>query len=311
MELASSAWRRRAGQIAVTCALATVVVVNHSALVGVVALFVLVVPFEKLFPRHPQSLRRPGLGTDLAYGIGQPVLRVVTLVAGLPIAILSLAWLPGLLLRPVVGALPLGARAVFGVVLFDFIAYWGHRWSHEVPFLWRFHAVHHSSERMDWLSGVRVHPFDGAVIAPALVGLLAAGFSPRTTGAIAIVQVVSGLFLHANVRWRLRPLQRVVATPEFHHWHHSSEADALNTNFAAFLPVWDVVFGTAFLPADRRPAVYGTTTPVPAGLVPQLVEPMHGLTNPLVAMRHPVTASRQLRAALRRGAAQVVAATRR
>ena len=70
---------------------------------------------------------------------------------------------------------------------------------------------------------------------------------------LAVVQIVTGLFLHANVRWRWRPLHRVVITPEFHHWHHADEAVADNSNYSVFLPVWDILFGTYLMPADRRP----------------------------------------------------------
>jgi len=303
--------RRLWGSAALVVFLAGVVAFYPAALAPVALLLVVVVPFEKLFPRHRQPFLRPGLGTDLAWGIAQPVLKLVAVAAGVVIGLASLAWLPGLLLRPLVASMPFRARAVVAVVLFDALAYWGHRWSHEVGFLWRFHCVHHSSERMDWISGVRSHPLDGTVLAPPVVVLLAAGFGAQLTGALAIVQIVIGLFLHANVRWRWRPLQRIVATPEFHHWHHSSEPDALNTNFSGILPIWDLLFGTFFMPAGRRPEVYGTATPVPDGFFAQLLCPFRGLRNPALVLRHPIAELRRTGAALRRGATQIRAASRR
>jgi sterol desaturase/sphingolipid hydroxylase (fatty acid hydroxylase superfamily) len=304
--------RRRWGAAALVAFLAAVVAAYPGALAPVALLAVVVVPCEKLFPRHRQPFLRPGLGTDLAWGIAQPALKLVGTAAGIVIALASLAWLPGLLLRPLVTRLPLEVRAVLAVVLFDALAYWGHRWSHQVGFLLRFHSVHHSSERMDWISGVRSHPLDGTVLAPPVVVLLAAGFGVRITGVLAVIQVVTGLFLHANVRWRWRPLQRIVATPEFHHWHHSSEADALDSNYSAFLPIWDLLFGTFFMPAGgRRPQVYGTATPVPEGFFAQLLCPFRGLRNPALALRHPIAELRRLRSALRRGAGQIRAASRR
>jgi sterol desaturase/sphingolipid hydroxylase (fatty acid hydroxylase superfamily) len=297
---------------AVIAFLAVVVVVYPSALAPVVLLLVVVVPFERIFPRHHQRFFRPGLGTDLAWGIAQPALKLFAAAFGVVIALASLAWLPALLLRPLVASMPFWVRSALAVVLFDALAYWGHRWSHEVGFLWRFHSVHHSSERMDWISGVRSHPLDGTVLAPPIVVLLAAGFGARLTGVLAVIQIVTGLFLHANVRWRWRPLQRIVATPEFHHWHHSSEADALNTNYSAFLPIWDLLFGTFFLPGGgRRPQVYGTATPVPDGFLAQLWHPFRGLRNPARALRHPVAELRRTIAALRRGAVQIRDASRR
>ena len=187
---------------------------DPSALGVVVFLFVVVVPFERLFPRHRQPFRRPALGTDLAYGLLQPLLAPGR--AGLGIVIgRSPAW-PGCracAIRPLVDALPGALRVAAGVLLFDLVTYWVHRWSHEVPFLWRFHSVHHSTEHLDWISGLRAHPFDGALLAPPFVFLLAAGFGAELAGVLAAVQVVIGLFLHANVRWRWRLLHRVVITP--------------------------------------------------------------------------------------------------
>jgi len=285
--------------------------INPAPIVGVILLFVLVVPFEKLFPRHRQRLRRPGLGTDLVYGLAGRGLAVAGLVVGAVIGVLSLLWVPGLLLRPVVGLLPGPLKVGVAFVLFDLLVYWAHRWSHEVPFLWRFHVIHHSSKQMDWVSGVRAHPLDGIVVAPVFVFLVAAGFNPKLSGAFVIVQLVVGLFLHANVRWRWRPLHRVVITPEFHHWHHADEIDAHYTNYSTFLPVWDLMFGTYFMPAVRRPQVYGAVDFVPESLTGQLWQPLRGLPTPWSVGRHPVVSGRRLRINLRRGWQQIVTSSTR
>ena len=287
------------------------VAMNVLSVLVVPVLFVLVVPFEKLFPRHRQRVRRPAVGTDIAYAVAQPLMVVAGTAVAVTVAVASLAWLPGLAVRPLVSMLPSTPRLVLGVVLFDMVSYWAHRWSHEVPFLWRFHAVHHSTEHLDWISGFRSHPFDGALVAPPFIFLLAAGFSAEFAGALAIIQLVTGLFLHANVRWRLRPLQRVVATPEFHHWHHADEAEAHNTNYAILLPVWDVLFGSYRVPNDRRPQVYGVGGSVPPGLVAQLIHPLAGLHRPQWIVRHPVAELRHLRRAVPRGVRQVIACSRR
>ena len=297
--------RRRVAALVVLALIGVIVAFNAGQLLGIVALFVLVVPFEKLFPRHDQRLRRPGLGTDLAYGISAPVLTAAGGLVGGVIGVLCLAWVPGLALRPVVTALPDVIRIVTGILLFDLAGYWVHRWIHEVPFLWRFHKIHHSSARLDWISGARGHPLDGAIVAAPFVFLFAAGFSLALTGALLVVQLVIGLFLHANVNWRWAPLHRVVITPEFHHWHHANERDAHNSNYSGFLPLWDLLFGTYFMPKQRRPQVYGVSEPVPAGLLAQLWHPFRGLRNPLREMRHPILATRHAAAALRRGVGQI------
>jgi sterol desaturase/sphingolipid hydroxylase (fatty acid hydroxylase superfamily) len=269
-------------------------------LVAVVVLFALIVPFEKLFPRHRgQRVRRPAVGTDIAYAVATPALSVVSVAVAIVVGLASLAWVPGLLVRPLVAMVPDAAMPLLGIALFDVAIYWVHRWSHEVPFLWRFHAIHHSTTTLDWVSGFRNHPFDGAIIAPPFVFLIAAGFSPEFTGVLAIVQVVTGLFLHANVRFRWRPLHRIVITPEFHHWHHTNEPDAWNSNYSVFLPLWDLVFGTYYMPTDRRPSRYGVNEAIPTGFGAQLLHPLRGAPNPVRVVRHPWRSLRALAAGVR------------
>jgi len=250
---------------------------GNDAVLGIVGLFVVSWPFERFFRRHPVPIRRLALRTDLAYAASQPALQVVSLVVGIIIGVLSLAWIPGLLLRPFVTSLPLQAQVIGGFLLFDFLAYWTHRWAHTVPVFWRFHQVHHSTRHLDWVSGFRAHPLDGIFIAPIIVLFIAAGIDNRITGALAIIQFLVGLGAHLNVRFRLRPLWPVVMTPEFHHWHHELRPEAHSTNFSIFLPVWDIVFGSYRMPRNERPEHYGIPGPMPDGIVQQLIFPMCGL----------------------------------
>lgn len=271
----------------------------------VAVLFALIVPFEKLFPRHRQRVRRPLMLTDIAYAISQPVLGAVGVAAALVIGVASLAWVPGLAIRPLVSLLPGPIQMLTGIALFDLAIYLVHRWSHEIPFLWRFHSIHHSTEHLDWVSGFRGHPFDGAIAAPPFLFLLGAGFSAEFSGALAVIQIVTGLFLHANVRWRWRPLHRVVITPEFHHWHHANEPDAINTNYSVFLPLWDILFKTYYMPADRRPQRYGVSEPIPASIPGQILHPFRDLPPIWWYLRHPLRATRRIAGSVRRGIPQV------
>ena len=304
--------RRVIEAAAVLAIVATALAFDRSPLVIGAVVFVLVVPFEKLFPRHRgQRIRRPHLRTDLAYLLAGPVLNVLGLWVAVVVGVVSLFWIPGLALRPLVALIPAAALPVAGVLAFDLAVYWVHRWSHEVPFLWRFHAVHHSTEHLDWVSGFRAHPFDGALLAPPFVFLLAAGFRPELAGVFVVVQIVTGLFLHANVRWRLRPLQRIVITPEFHHWHHTNDPRAIHSNYSVFLPVWDQVFGTYYVPADRRPDRYGIDEYMPAGMVAQLRWPLRGAGNPVRAVRRPWSAAKGLLRFVRQLVGQIVRSTTR
>jgi sterol desaturase/sphingolipid hydroxylase (fatty acid hydroxylase superfamily) len=157
--------------------------------------------------------------------------------------------------------------------------YWGHRWSHEWPWLWRFHAVHHSATHLNFLVNTRAHPIDMVFTRLCGVALLyATGLAnvvgPHPTLAPALILFLGStwsFFIHANLRWRLGPLEEVIATPAFHHWHHTFD-DHKDHNYAAMLPVFDRLFGTFYLP-KAWPADYGTATPMPDDLVGQLLEP--------------------------------------
>jgi sterol desaturase/sphingolipid hydroxylase (fatty acid hydroxylase superfamily) len=271
--------RHRAGQLAIVAVIGAIsFVVEPSAAFGIAVIFALIEPFEKLFPRHRgQRVRRGGLGTDLVFAVASPVLSFIGLAIAIVAGVMSFAWLPGLVLRPIVSVLPTPLLVITGALLFDLAGYWVHRFAHENATLWRFHWIHHSSEHLDWLSGVRVHPLDGVLIGPPVLLLIAAGFPADVTGGIAVAQIVIGLFLHANVRWRLRPLHRIVATPDFHHWHHANEPEAVHTNYAAFLPLWDQLFGTFRIPRDRQPLRYGIDDPLPTNFVGLLIHPFAGL----------------------------------
>ncbi len=249
------------------------IALGNEAVGAIVALFVISWPLERFWRRHPVPVRRLALRTDLAYAAASPALQFVGLIAAVALAVLSLAWIPGLALRPLVGAMPGWLRTTAGILLFDVLIYWTHRWSHTVPLFWRFHSIHHSTRHLDWVSGFRAHPLDGAFIAPAFAFVLAAGFDPQITGALAVVQFVVGIWAHLNVRWRMRPLRYLVLTPDFHHWHHANERDAINSNFSTLLPVWDVLFGTFRVPAGPGPQRYGVDEPVPLSIGRQLLYP--------------------------------------
>lgn len=310
--LRGAGWRRSALRLAALVLVALSLYLDPSVLAAVAVLFVVVVPMEKLFPRHRgQRVRRPGWGTDVAYALFMPLSEGVAIVVALPLAVATLAWLPGLALRPLVGLLPPAAKMVVGFLLFDLTLYWVHRWSHEIPLLWRFHQIHHSPKKLDWISGFRNHPFDGALVSFPLVALLAAGFDLETTGVLAALGIAVGLFLHANVRWRLRPLWRIVMTPEFHHWHHSNTPDAFFTNYSITVPWWDILFGTYRMPVDQRPGNYGINDPVPDGIVAQLALPLRGAPKVRSILRHPWRSVRAFYRGLFAVAVEIWAVTRR
>jgi sterol desaturase/sphingolipid hydroxylase (fatty acid hydroxylase superfamily) len=168
---------------------------------------------------------------------------------------------------------PLWLQTIEIYLLVDFLGYWSHRLFHG-SLWWPFHAVHHSSEDLDWMSSIRVHPVNEVVgnLCRA-VPVLFLGLNPLVTVSSAPVLTLYAIFLHANVDWDFGPLRGVVASPVFHRWHHSREPEAVDMNFAGLFPVWDMLFGTYYMPRDRVPVNFGIHEPMPAGYLRQLTHP--------------------------------------
>ena len=230
------------------------------AVVGIALLFLLFVPLEKAFALRKQRVFRPGLLTDLTHILVNNALSTVAVIALVVIAAIPVFWIRRF---DVVGGLPTEAAIVLAVALVALGNYWGHRLTHQVPFLWRFHSVHHSIEQMDWVASGRLHPLDqGFTQAFTIFPLFLLGYGAGVFGGVAVFITLLALFQHANVRLRFPGLRWVINTPEWHHWHHASDDEARDKNFG--LPVVDKIFGTAYLPRGQRPVGFGTRSPVPA-----------------------------------------------
>ena len=168
-----------------------------------------------------------------------------------------------------------GIGREIALVLADLFQYGAHRLMHAVPFLWRFHAIHHSSTEMDWLAGSRLHLVDILVTrATSFLPLFALGLDEGVLTAYLVFVSFQAVLIHGNVRFRFGRLRWLLATPEFHHWHHSAEAEALDKNFAVHVPGIDWLLGTAYLP-DRWPDRYGIEgDPVPETYLAQITWPL-------------------------------------
>ena len=139
--------------------------------------------------------------------------------------------------------------------------------------LWKFHAIHHSSRDLDWLSASRLHPVNEVVTKLAqVVPLYLLGFRGEALASVVPILTFWAIFIHANVRWDFGPLRYVIATPRFHRWHHTSEEEGLDKNFAGLFPWIDLLFGTFYMP-NRQPVTFGVRDDVPTGLLGQLAYP--------------------------------------
>jgi len=154
-------------------------------------------------------------------------------------------------------ALPFWGQCVFYVVVSDFAHYWIHRGFHVAPF-WKYHAVHHSSEHLEWISAARFHPFNQLADAILIdVVLLLSGISPKIFLVIGPFNVFSSALVHANLNWTFGPLKYVLAGPVFHRWHHTLPAEGGEKNYAGTFSLFDVIFGTFYMPEGKLPERYG------------------------------------------------------
>ncbi len=256
-------------------------------------------PLERLWPAIPgQRWRRPGLRTDLAYWFFTPLVTkgltrfavivavvVMAVAAGMPLEREAIqAWLadPSRAVR----RQPAWLQAIEVLLIGDFVGYWTHRLFHGRR-LWRYHSVHHASRHLDWLSSVRLHPVNDAVARMSgVVPILLLGFPPTVLAAYVPFLTLWAILLHANLRWSFGPFRYVIASPTFHRWHHTSEDEGLDKNFAGLFPVLDVIFGTFYMPAGQQPQRFGLKDEVvPEGLLGQLAYPFRRAARPRVEPR--------------------------
>jgi sterol desaturase/sphingolipid hydroxylase (fatty acid hydroxylase superfamily) len=248
--------------------------------VWLLILSVLFVPLERLFSLNKQPVFRKAIALDLGYYFLGSVVPALVLSAPLGVV----AWgahrlMPGDVVAAIAN-LPIWLRAALAMVVGETGFYWGHRWTHEIPLLWRFHAIHHSATQLDFLVSSRAHPVDMVftrlcgLIPLYVLGLAGPLGSSGSAIAVAVLLVGSmwGFFIHANLRWRFGPLEWLISSPAFHHWHHTLTGP-VNHNYAPMLPWLDAVFGTLHLPRGQWPTQYGTDTPVAGSLAAQLVQP--------------------------------------
>jgi len=252
-------------------------IIGLAAAFGVLTVFYAAI--ARLWPSVPgQRIVRRGFWTDCVYWLWTPIVtKAITPIAIAIVALPVVAFFGlhyatltqghGLLSRQ-----PLWAQGLEVFVIGDFLGYWQHRLFHGRS-LWRFHAVHHSSTELDWLSSVRLHPVNdiGSKLIVA-VPLIALGFNFAPVALYAPITTFYAIMVHANVKWDLGPFRAAFVSPAFHRWHHTKAEEGQDKNFAGAFPLWDILFGTYYMPR-RQPVVFGIDDPMPAGIIGQMLQP--------------------------------------
>jgi len=169
-----------------------------------------------------------------------------------------LAWVGPAPFQQMVEHIPYLPQVLLCVLVADLMEYATHRAYHEVPWLWKFHAVHHSVKTLDWLAGSRLHLFEiTATRVAVLAPLFLLGFEKSVIDTYIIIVGFQAVFIHANIHLSWGPLKYLIVTPNFHHWHHSSEEEAIDRNYAAHFAFLDYLFGTAVKTTREFPKEYG------------------------------------------------------
>lgn len=246
-------------------------------LLNIILMCVVFVPIERLLGRREQPIFRYEWREDLLYFlISSLFVQVLTFLSMAP-AMTLLHHTQWTEFRQAVARQPVVLQFFEIMFLTDLVQYWVHRLFHRIPFLWNFHAIHHSAQTMDWLASSRMHVMEivclrGCTVIPMYI----LGFSEPALYAYLVFVFFLSALVHSNMRLRFPAfLDPLIVTPRFHHWHHGIEREAINVNFAVHFPVLDRLFGTYYLPPEGHwPTGYGIEDhPIPKGFLKQFVYP--------------------------------------
>jgi sterol desaturase/sphingolipid hydroxylase (fatty acid hydroxylase superfamily) len=243
---------------------------------SLLAMALMFVPLELFFPKNAEQTKfHPEWKTDLAYfAIGHLFVQGVAVMSQKPIwALFGSTSLENL--QEAVVSLPFVVQVFLALLAADLFQYGMHRLFHRAPYLWRFHAVHHSTRIMDWLAGSRLHLID--VIATRMMvylPLYVLGFDQVVLLTYVAVVANQAVLNHTNTRLPFGVLERLFVTPRIHHWHHSTLKQAHDKNFAVHFPWIDKLFGTYYAPAGEWPEAVGLNeASFPKGYLRQFAYP--------------------------------------
>ena len=237
------------------------------------ALFIFI---EKVFPKYTeQVIARPEWKLDMVYFVINHLLITVLLLVANYFFTHVFSWAISESLQTKIQSLPLIIQVVILIITADFVLYWSHRFYHEVPGLWKIHAIHHSVEYMDWLAGSRNHilqTFSDRIF--AIIPLYLIGPDKAAIDIYISFAAFQAVYVHANVNIPVGYLRYILVTPKFHHWHHSSQKPAIDTNYSVHTPLFDVIFKTYHMPKLHWPSHYGTVPRLPRTFLKQLMYPI-------------------------------------
>jgi sterol desaturase/sphingolipid hydroxylase (fatty acid hydroxylase superfamily) len=235
------------------------------------------VPLERLWPQYPaQGTFRKDWTLDVVYFMSTHFpLQILSFLVLLP-ATQATKYLGVPVLQQFIARMPWLLQFFLAVVVADVAEYFIHLALHKVPFLWRFHAVHHSSKALDWIAGSRSHFVDDTLVRGFILVPLMLGFSQTIILAYLIFVTLHATWTHCNFGPNAKWLEKFLVMPRYHHWHHTSQKEAIDRNFAIHFPWIDKIFGTYYFP-EHWPENYGLAgEEIAPGFLAQTIEPFMG-----------------------------------
>jgi sterol desaturase/sphingolipid hydroxylase (fatty acid hydroxylase superfamily) len=232
-------------------------------------------PIEVIWPAYPkQSVFRPEWLLDVGYFLSTHLpIQLTSFLILLPATQLSHV-LSNESAQAAMAHLPWLVQFLLAVLVADLAEYWLHRAFHTVPFLWRFHAIHHSSKALDWLAGSRAHLVEDVVVRGGILIPMMFFFSQSIIMAYLLFVTIHATWAHCNFGPTLEWLEPYFVLPRFHHWHHTSQKESIDRNYAIHFPWIDRLFGTYYFPEDKWPDTYGLDNEkLPAGFWAQTFYP--------------------------------------
>jgi sterol desaturase/sphingolipid hydroxylase (fatty acid hydroxylase superfamily) len=215
-------------------------------------------PIEVLWPAYPkQSVFRYEWLTDIVYFLSTHLpIQLTSFLILLPATQLTALFaVPSL--QAAIANLPWLVQFFLAILVADLAEYAIHRAFHSVPWLWRFHAIHHSSKGLDWIAGSRSHIVDDVVVRGFILVPMMFAFSHDMLVAYLLFVTLHATWTHSNFGPSIEWLEPYLIFPRFHHWHHTSQQEAIDKNFAIHFPWIDKIFGTYYYPEGKWPDTYG------------------------------------------------------
>ncbi|WP_290700011.1 sterol desaturase family protein [Lacinutrix sp.] len=245
-------------------------------LIDVLVSAIVFIPIELFLPKRlNQSKFHEEWRTDLVYFIVSHLfIQIIGVIVQFPAV--NLFKSIGLeSFQATIQSIPFIPQLFIALLVSDLFQYTSHYFFHKIPYLWRFHAVHHSTKHLDWLAGSRTHFFDLVVVrAMSFIPIYVCGFSSSVFFTYIVIVSFQAVLAHANTRINFGFLKYVFVTPQYHHWHHSDDPKAYDKNFAIHFPFIDMIFGTYYPMGSDWPESTGLgDVKYPKGFAKQFVYP--------------------------------------